>query len=144
MWGIAFKVNKQNHNQALGKLNHRECKLGGYEIHEETFHSKTLSNIIPVVIYVATETNALFMGLESTEKLAQQIVCAHGQCGPNVEYLFRLVDFMKEHAPTAQDDHLFHIDSLARKLLGLPVDRVIPWNDLVQQNLVICNVTVAV
>jgi len=51
---------------------------------------------------------------------------------------------MNEHAPNAKDDHLFHIDLVARKLLGIPVDRVIPWHELVQRNMLMLDMTVAV
>lgn len=71
-------------------------------------------------------------------------MCAHGRCGPNIEYLFRLVDFMREHAPHAEDEHLYDIDMLVRKLLGLPVDRTISWQEMIKQGGFIVNLTLTI
>lgn len=130
---------KEHIKQAFRKLFHREIQYGGYELHQKPFYvhqnSTNANEERSVFLYIATPDNPLFIGHEPTETLAQQIARARGECGPNVEYLFRLTDFMINQVPDAEDEdeHLFHIDSLVRQELGLPVDKRSPWTDLVEQ-----------
>ncbi|XP_031564869.1 putative glutathione-specific gamma-glutamylcyclotransferase 2 [Actinia tenebrosa] len=138
VWGVAFKLPRDHIKNAFRKLFQREVKHGGYELHVKPFHahenSKKNENI-SVFLYIATSANPLFIGHEPTETLAQQIARARGRCGLNVEYLFRLTDFMREQVPDAEDEdeHLFHVDFLVRKELGLPVAERSSWTELVDQ-----------
>lgn len=112
-------------------LNTRECTLGGYEIFGVQFFPDGCSDSFSVVVYVATPESHLFLGPDTPEGLAMQIACSSGQSGHNIEYLFRLADFMREKAPHADDEHLFTIEKLVRKRLGLSTDKIVPWTEMV-------------
>ena len=92
----------------------------GYQLRLLRFQSSDdPTHAFPVLVFAATPRNSLYLGPASPEKMAVQIASARGHAGLNVEYLFRLVDFMREKVPHAKDAHLFEVDKLVRKELGL-------------------------
>lgn len=84
--GRAFQVQD---NAALTYLENRECALGGYLTTIATFHSRNSTSQFPVVIYIATSKNAHWLGEESLQTIARQIIDCSGPSGHNVEYLLR-------------------------------------------------------
>ena len=115
----------------MGKLHEREIALGGYELRRLRFKcNENPSHSFNVLVYVATPQNSLYFGPETPEKLALQIASAQGHCGLNVEYLVRLADFMRENVPHYEDEHLFELEKLVRKELGLSTEVTSPWIQL--------------
>lgn len=69
------------------------------------------------LLYIATPVNEHWIGALSEEKLAEMIVASRGPSGHNVEYLVRLVIFMRDELPGIEDEHLFKLDRLVRDYL---------------------------
>lgn len=116
VWGQAFKVKGE---EALPYLNRRECELGGYLTTISTFFprtSRTGSSVkpFPVVLYMATPSNNLWLGDSPLSDIANQIVDCTGNSGHNVEYLLRLAEFVRDNIPEAVDEHLFTLEMLVR------------------------------
>lgn len=62
------------------------------------------------MIYIAHLNNKQYGGEADDETIARQITNSVGPSGPNVEYVYRLADAMREHAPGIVDEHLFTIE----------------------------------
>lgn len=97
----------------------RECKLGGYMTKFTQFYPKDVKNekeIVPmtVMFYVATPKNDLWLGDAPLCEIAHQITECSGQSGHNVEYLIKLVDFLKYHIPEENDEDLFTLEQMVR------------------------------
>lgn len=117
-WGCAYKVTG---DLALQYLEQRECTLGGYETKYSKFFPRIASEFsgisgeaFPVILYIATPKNNLWMGDDNPETMAMQIVNARGPSGHNIEYLLRLANFMRDEIPHADDDHLFTLEKIVR------------------------------
>lgn len=122
-WGCAYKVVGDT---ALQYLSQRECKLGGYETKYTKFFPRVASDemelcgeAIPTLLYIATETNSLWLGDGPLEHIAREICESRGPSGHNVEYLLRLANFMRDelNGITVADDHLFQLEALVRREL---------------------------
>ena len=83
-----------------------------------------------MVAYAATPKNSLYLGPASPEQIASQIAYAKGNSGLNIEYLVRLADFMREKVPDYDERHLFDLEKLVKKELGLSTDIFTPWTQL--------------
>ena len=83
-----------------------------------------------MLAYAATPQNTLYLGPATLEQIAVQIAAAKGQSGLNVEYLIRLADFMREKVPEYDEQHLFELEKLVKKELGLSTEVVTPWPQL--------------
>lgn len=115
----------------MGKLNEREIALGGYELRRLSFScNEKPSHSFNVLAYAATPQNTLYLGPATLEQIAVQIASAKGQSGLNVEYLIRLADFMREKVPESDEQHLFELEKLVKKELGLSTEVVTPWPQL--------------
>lgn len=51
-----------------------------------------------------------WLGEDSLENIAKQIVECEGPSGHNAEYLLRLAKFMHEEIPEGYDEHLFQLE----------------------------------
>lgn len=116
--GVSFAVSGE---AAIPYLQQRECTLGGYVTHFTTFYplgdSSTSSNsqVLRVLVYIATPKNDLWLGDAPPVSIARQIAESRGDSGHNAEYLVRLADFMREHCPQSADEHLFEIEREMRR-----------------------------
>ncbi|XP_017475155.1 PREDICTED: glutathione-specific gamma-glutamylcyclotransferase 1 isoform X1 [Rhagoletis zephyria] len=120
-WGCAYKITGST---ALDYLKQRECTLGGYVILETKFFPRVASfdtpfsgEAVPVLVYVATSENCHWLGEDTHDNIAEQIVECRGPSGHNVEYLLRLADFMREEMPDVVDQHLFELEFLVLEKL---------------------------
>ncbi|XP_032680455.1 putative glutathione-specific gamma-glutamylcyclotransferase 2 [Odontomachus brunneus] len=111
VYGRAFQIKD---SAALPYLENRECALGGYATTIVTFHSRDGAKQFPVVIYIATNKNKLWLGEASLRTIARQITESSGPNGHNVEYLLRLAEFVHRYLPEAHDEHLFTLELLVR------------------------------
>lgn len=128
---MAFRVSKEHVERAMGNLHEREIAVGGYELRRLRFKcNENPSHSFHVLAYAATPKNSLYLGPATTEELAVQIASARGQCGLNVEYLVRLADFMREKVPHYHEGHLFELEKMVRKELGLSTEISSSWPQL--------------
>lgn len=103
--------------KALGGLTKREVTLGGYDVIRTHFYPRDQHlKPLEVIIYVATNKNSLFLGKSTIDTMAMQIVAARGFAGPNIEYVTKMADYIKEHIPEDDDEHLFALDKRVREL----------------------------
>ena len=107
-WGRAFLL-KDVHSARM-YLDHRETSLGGYTTLSMDFYTDEEAVVIKVLVYVALPSNPQYLGPAPLAQIASEIVVAEGCNGHNVEYLAKLIAFMKIHAPSDEEDH--HLQSL--------------------------------
>ena len=125
---------------ALDYLNVREQKIGGYEVYIVPVYPLVKPSEIPLeeendesmysILYIATPECRGYVGETPYDSLAASIATARGEIGHNIEYLFRLTDFMRKHVPTEPDEHLYTLDSLVRRKIGLRQDGEETWEQL--------------
>lgn len=81
-YGCAYEISGE---LALRYLDQRECQLGGYLTAYTKFYPRKASEFcglsgeaFPVLLYIATDSNEFWMGDESLDEIAEQIVNASG------------------------------------------------------------------
>ncbi|XP_033112801.1 glutathione-specific gamma-glutamylcyclotransferase 1-like [Anneissia japonica] len=114
-WGVAFKIEGEKQIQeALEKLNCRECVLGGYIVQMIDFFPNDGTAPFKSLVFRATPNNDLYLGEATEAEIAQQVVTSHGFSGPNSEYVTRLAEFMETELPEVEDCHLYQITAHVR------------------------------
>ena len=111
--GVAYRVAPDVGEVVLAGLDHRE--RGGYariELTVQLLHDPP--RLATARTYLATPDNPEYLGPAPVPAIAEQILRSHGPSGPNVEYLLRLADALRELA--ADDEHVF---ALEREVLAL-------------------------
>ena len=120
----------------------REQSLGCYGTQMLTFHSANQhynsNNNISVLVYYASPQNDCYRGYASDIEISSDIFLSSGVCGSNIEYLFRLADFMREEAPCEKDEHLYVLENLVRLRLGLSTKNIVSWLELIKCNQFLC------
>jgi len=115
-YGVAFQLLGE---AALDYLNQREVQLGGYVSHITLFQPKDSAlPPFPVLLYVATPSNQHWLGPQSLDKVAEQVVHSSGNSGHNVEYVLRLADWMRDKLPDIEDDHLYTIETHIYRIIN--------------------------
>lgn len=115
----------------------REQSIGCYDMRMLPVYSKDPCNgskPVNAVVYYATPQNKNFTGDEGEEKIAKIISTSHGATGHNIEYLFRLTDFMQEYLPNEPEPHLYTLDRLVRAKIGLNPSVIRPWKILIRSD----------
>lgn len=72
---------------------------------------------IPVLVYIADAKSPHWLGEDSLENIARQVVDCRGPSGENAEYLLRLAQFMHDVLPEVYDEHLFGLEMLVLREL---------------------------
>lgn len=108
--GLAFRLRSEDYEQVLAHLDHRE-RDGYRRISSELFVAEEES--VPGLFYIADETNPSFLGPASAAAIVDQVRAACGASGPNIEYVCRLAQSLRELA--ADDPHVFALEG---QLLG--------------------------
>ncbi|XP_039248756.1 glutathione-specific gamma-glutamylcyclotransferase 1-like [Styela clava] len=119
-WGRSFQLRgRKQINEALKHLCTREMKLGGYKYECMDFHVRGSKDneIIQAVTFIATPDNDLYLGPASIDEIAETIVHSEGKSGSNLEYLFRLIDSLREFLPGIIDEHLWNLEDACHILL---------------------------
>lgn len=99
-------------------MKQRESSIGGYETKiVEFFPKNPLQKSFSVRVYIALPNNRLFLGTSPLAKIANDIAFSRGSSGHNVEYLSKLLAFMKVELPNIQDDHLFTLEIEVKRIL---------------------------
>lgn len=97
-WGAAYCIKGADAaKRALAYLHVRECeynKIGAFEFFTE--HSPDKVVIPEVEVFMSTNDSKYYLGGAPHEEIAMQIAVATGPSGPNCDYLFRLVEALRE------------------------------------------------
>lgn len=111
-WGVAYEVTDSQIEESLQHLNMREVVLGGYITKTVEFIPKEKGQgPLLALVYIATSSNPIYLGPASEKDIAAQIASCSGNKGHNIEYLVRLVEFMRLYCPEVEDEHLFSIEA---------------------------------
>ncbi|CAH1792105.1 unnamed protein product [Owenia fusiformis] len=117
VWGVAYElVGHAQIEQALKHCSHRELELGGYIVKIQPFQIKNSTNVIPVLVYMATPANQHYLGPASIDALAEQVTNSEGPSGHNIEYVCRLADWARHECPEENDQHLLQLDEKIRQI----------------------------
>lgn len=108
-WGRAYAVAPQEQAAVLDGLDVREQQ--GYD--RVTVSLRFDDGPGPqALMYVATAANPSFAGDTPLETIAEIVRTRRGPSGPNVEYLLRLAEALREIG--ADDPHVFALEALCR------------------------------
>jgi cation transport regulator ChaC len=69
------------------------------------------------LVYIATEDNAAYLGDAPVEEIAHHIAAASGPSGPNIEYLLRLAEALRD-----MGHHDAHVHAIEEHLAALKKD----------------------
>lgn len=84
-------------------MNFRE--KGGYTLTKVPFTpQQEYDRNIQVLLYIAIEGNANYVGEETLEEIALRISKSVGPSGPNVEYLYNVAAFLEDNNIVNEDD----------------------------------------
>ncbi|XP_063864870.1 putative glutathione-specific gamma-glutamylcyclotransferase 2 isoform X1 [Scylla paramamosain] len=116
VWGAAYEIPPQHEAEVTKKLNIREQRFDTRrEMAMYGAGGQKLPH--PVMVFVGTSQEELFLGDAPLETMAKQISECQGPSGPNYEYLFHLAKFMRMEVPEAKDEHLFQLEEAVKNLL---------------------------
>lgn len=118
VYGLAYYIEPSKETEVLEYLDYRE--KGGYErVYKTFFPIDNCHEPFEILIYIAHLDNKQYAGEADDDTIAMQIVNSIGPSGPNIEYVCRLADAMRQHAPGIVDDHLFTIEEKVKSLSKL-------------------------
>ena len=108
-WGMAYRVDEAVHAGVLAQLAHRE--MGGYDrIELDLAFADAGRQPATAFVWRAIEGNASYLGPAPLEAIAAQVARSHGPSGPNVEYVMRLAQALREMR--VADAHVFDLERL--------------------------------
>ena len=111
--GVAYHVAPEVAEQVIAGLDHRE--RGGYaSVELEVQLLGPDPRRASARMYLATPDNPNYLGPAPVPVIAEQILRSHGPSGPNLEYLLRLAEALRDLA--ADDDHVFALEHEVRGL----------------------------
>ncbi|MCU0656395.1 MAG: gamma-glutamylcyclotransferase [Polyangiaceae bacterium] len=109
--GVAYRISPQHLPAVLDHLDVRE--QNGYERLERPLAlDPPRGPTITALVYLAGPSNPAYLGPAPLAQIADQVRSAHGPSGPNIEYLLRLADALRELE--AHDEHVFQLEALVR------------------------------
>lgn len=110
-WGVAYRIDGDRAEAVIDHLDDRE--RGGYDRHEVELHFGVDGGATEAgLVYVATPANRNYLGPAPLVRIAEQVRAARGPSGPNLEYVLRLAEALRELE--AHDDHVFELEELLR------------------------------
>lgn len=113
--GVAFFIPPAARTAVLEQLDHRE--QGGYVRQQVDMHlSHSPGQILPVLVYRATQQNPEYLGPAPVQAIATQILASRGPSGPNSEYLLELARALRQM--DVDDPHTFAIEQELLAMLG--------------------------
>jgi cation transport protein ChaC len=106
-WGTAYRLDPEQAERVLRELDHRE--KGGYDrLHLEVAFREGGAPALALT-YVATRANPNYLGPASLEAIAEQVRRSSGPSGPNLDYVLRLAEALREMG--ARDEHVFALEA---------------------------------
>lgn len=121
--GVVFQIEEEQIEFVKNHLDFRE--KGGYSIDEvDVFVKDENGNecTIKSYVYIATTDNPNYLGPGPLPEIAKQIAFSKGPSGPNIDYLFNLLEALKTIAPDHNDAHLIELSAHVRKLIQAATD----------------------
>lgn len=121
-WGAAYCIKgAEAAEQALAYLHVRECEYNEINTLEFYTEDSPRKAVIPEVrVFMATTDSKYYLGVAPQEEIAMRIAVATGPSGPNRDYLFRLVEALREIGH--EDAEVIDLANKVRKLCnGLKV-----------------------
>ena len=118
-------VGEENVNKTLEQLDARESSYtrdtANVFFKEPLIDTPNDKTFVPAIVYFANTQHKNFIGEnEDITRTANVIANSRGQAGHNVEYLCRLVDFMRENElDGSADEYLFTLNDLVRSSVGI-------------------------
>jgi cation transport regulator ChaC len=114
-WGMAYRIAAADRAAVLAHLDHRE--KGGYRMDRAVLHFTGGAAPTDGLVYHATPDNPNYLGPAAPQAIAAQVRGARGPSGPNVDYVLRLAEALREIG--AEDAHVFEIERLVREAATL-------------------------
>lgn len=109
--GVAYRVDDAHRDQVLHDLDVRE--QGGYDRVFAPLVDRGGATITEEgLVYVASSANANWLGDAPLEAIAAQVRSAVGPSGPNLDYVLRLAEALRQLE--ADDPHVFALEALLR------------------------------
>jgi glutathione-specific gamma-glutamylcyclotransferase len=115
-WGMAYLIAGDEREAVMAHLDYRE--KGGYRLADIAlnFADSPALPETPGLLYVATEDNPNYLGPAPLHAIAAQVVRSTGPSGPNIDYVLRLAEALREIG--AHDEHVFALADLVRAGAG--------------------------
>lgn len=112
-WGMAYRVAAGAAEAVLALLDYRE--KGGYRVERLPLSLAPGDGVtgMMALVYIATPDNPNYLGPAPAAAIARQVRAARGPSGPNIEYVLRLAESLREIG--AEDRHVFDIEDILRK-----------------------------
>lgn len=122
-WGAAYCVQggPEIEKAAMEYLERRECEYDGKSSVDffEEGGDDTEPAITGVIVFTSTPdkvSNKYYLGPAPLEEMARQIATAHGPCGNNREYLFKLEKALYDIGH--EEESIIELANEVRKVLG--------------------------
>lgn len=106
--GVAFRVPAAHRDAALRRLDDRELVRGGYQRESVRFTPVAGGAPSEVLVYAATEDNALYLGPAAEQSIADDVRVATGRCGANADYVVHLCQSLR--SLRLRCDHTFAVE----------------------------------
>lgn len=146
VWGVAYKISSENIDNVVNHLDFREkggykkkivlfypynlsksiessSNANGplNDLSRTSLSTASLSNATDeapfyLTIYIGEEDNPNYAGIENLDTIARHILISRGMSGSNTEYLYKLATAMRTIAPGVQDEHLFALERIVKRL----------------------------
>lgn len=110
-YGVAYAIDSHKRNEIFEYLDIRE--QGGYSLINADIQLLN-GNHVSGHVYIANAGNRFYLGPTSVEKMAIQILTAHGPSGSNLEYFNQLYEALSLFAP--DDAHMTELHLAISKM----------------------------
>lgn len=108
-WGMVFEVSEETHNATIRALDVRE--KGGYERVYAPVKTRD-DDTVEALFYVGGPESPFWVADEPLSQTAKIIARSEGPSGPNIEYLMRLGQALREMG--VDDPHVRELERLVR------------------------------
>lgn len=110
-WGMGYRIATADAASVMMHLDHRE--KGGYRTERVILRFAVDGRAaVDGLVYRAMPDNPNYLGPADATAIADQVRRATGPSGPNIDYVLRLAEALRELG--AEDEHVFEIERLLR------------------------------
>ena len=122
--GKVFEITGEEYvNKTFEKLDAREYSYTRDEatvFFKDSPSANNETSVCGAVVYFANTKQKNFVEQETLTETTEVIAGSRGMRGHNVEYLFRVIDFMQENqSDSSEDEYLFELNDLVRSRVGI-------------------------